>query len=313
MAQIKPQPILSLCIPIYNRQDYLQRQLERFLEDRDLFVEDIHLFISDNCSTDDLRSCVEKYKIRGLNLEYHRNETNIGPDKNFELCFRNGKGKYTWLLGSDDVPVSGFIRQLVDQLHHGDYGLFHLSTNPRKEKLQVYTDNNEMAVAVNYWITFMSANIINTKSYEGLDLSAYRSSNMIQVPVYLNACLSHQQNAIYFSENLFEKETDNANNGGYHFFRVFVSNLFSIYESFVNRGSLSGSAYERIKKIEYKTLLTPYIVFLLIFKRNRNFDTTNSWKILYHYYGRHLYAYVTPIAYIASVLFKKLFSSVKSK
>ena len=70
MAQIKPQPILSLCIPIYNRQDYLQRQLERFLEDRDLFVEDIHLFISDMHS--DIRvlvSCLRTCKQ--INQDLH--------------------------------------------------------------------------------------------------------------------------------------------------------------------------------------------------------------------------------------------------
>ena len=45
------QPLLSLCIPIYNRLEYLKRMLERFLEDKILFEETIDLLISDNCST----------------------------------------------------------------------------------------------------------------------------------------------------------------------------------------------------------------------------------------------------------------------
>ncbi|MBR4625234.1 MAG: glycosyltransferase family 2 protein [Alphaproteobacteria bacterium] len=106
-------PLLSLCIPIYNRLPYLERQLKRMIEDKDLFKEKIQLIISDNCSSDDLLSCCEKYKSQGLNLHYHRNETNIGPDGNFDWCFHNAGGKYVWLLGSDDIPEKGILSQIV--------------------------------------------------------------------------------------------------------------------------------------------------------------------------------------------------------
>ena len=36
-------PILFLCIPIYNRLEYLEKMLERFLEDKDLFQKYIYL------------------------------------------------------------------------------------------------------------------------------------------------------------------------------------------------------------------------------------------------------------------------------
>ena len=80
MAQIEIQPLLSLCIPIYYRQAYQERQLARMSEDKDLFEEKIRLFISDNCLTDDLQTCCEKYQQKGLKLICHRNETNLGPD-----------------------------------------------------------------------------------------------------------------------------------------------------------------------------------------------------------------------------------------
>ena len=37
MENLMSQPVLSLCIPIYNRQDFLDKMLVRFLEDQDLF------------------------------------------------------------------------------------------------------------------------------------------------------------------------------------------------------------------------------------------------------------------------------------
>ena len=40
-------PILSICIPIYNRLSYLEKMLSRFFEDKDLFDEEIsHLAFS---------------------------------------------------------------------------------------------------------------------------------------------------------------------------------------------------------------------------------------------------------------------------
>lgn len=102
------QPLLSICIPIYNRLSYLEKMLSRFLEDKDLFQTEIDLMISDNASQDDLKSCIDKYEKLGLNIRYNRNETNLGPDGNFLYCFNHVSGRYCWLLGSDDIPVEGF-------------------------------------------------------------------------------------------------------------------------------------------------------------------------------------------------------------
>lgn len=293
-------PILSICIPIFNRLAYLERMLERFLEDKDLFENDIHLFISDNCSKDDLNACCNKYQALGLNINYHRNEENIGPDRNFELCFNSGVGKYTWLLGSDDIPVRGYLRKLVAQLDKNDYGLFYLSMSPQNSELIEFTNSGDMAVAERYWITFMSANIIKTDSIKGVELSAYRKSNLIQVPIYLNACLTSEVNAISYLGHPFEVDTDSANNGGYNLFRVFVVNLYGIYETFIQKGLLNKQSYKRLKKVEFKEFLSPFIVELLILRRNKNFDTKDAWSILFKYYGCCFYAY----QYIFTILLK---------
>lgn len=296
------QPILSICIPIYNRLSYLERMLSRFMEDKDLFGDKVHLFISDNCSRENLSGCCEKFQRDGLLFEYNRNEENLGPDRNFEICFQHGRGEYTWLLGSDDIPVSGFIRKMICCLECHDYGLFHLSMKKSSANLTEYHDNNEMAVVVNYWITFMSANIIRTDSLQHIKTDHYRNTNLIQVPVFLNACLTATENAIYYDGYPFEKGSDSRNNGGYHLFQVFVSNLFGIYEAFVEKGLLSEESFCKIKKIEFKDFLVDWILGLLVFKSNHNFETTGSWRILWKYYGRSPYAYWG--------LFKGMMSSV---
>ncbi len=304
MAQLKKQPLLSLCIPIYNRLEYLKRQLERFSEDKELFNEVIQLIISDNCSEDDIQGCCKKYQQQGLNLLYHRNDTNIGPDGNFEWCFRHAEGKYVWLLGSDDVLRKGILTEILEVIESNNYGLLFINTTSKDHGVREYSDNEEMICYIRHLITFMSTSIIETSSIKDVKLERYRNTNLVQVPAYLNACLTHQKNAIYNTESPFEDDNDNENIGGYNLFQVFVKNLFDIYEDFVNKGLLSKRTFSTIKRIEYRDFLLNYIYVLLILRsKNRHkFDMTNSWEILFKYYGLCPYAYY----YFAARILKKV-------
>lgn len=312
-------PILSLCIPIYNRLAYLERQLNRMLEDKELFKEQIQLIISDNCSTDDLQSCCEKYQKQGLNLTYHCNESNLGPDGNFDWCFHHAEGRYVWLLGSDDIPVKGVLWQILEILKDGDYGLVHLSTSPRNERLRLYHNNNGILADINVWITFVSSNIIGTHSVQNYDLKDYLGSYMIQVPAYLNACLATEDNALVYLGQLFEEGSDAVNNGGYNLFKVFVDNLFKMYQQFVDKGMLSQKTFELIKEREYKSWLIGVVVDMLILKRTRrrNFDQTDAWSVLRKHYGGYMYFYYTTIILtiksVSSTVVRAMYHMINNK
>lgn len=149
----------------------------------------------------------------------------------------------------------------------------------------------------------MSSNIIRTESLKTVDLSDYRKSFMIQVPAYLNACCSYQKNAIIYLPQCFEKDTDASNNGGYNIFEVFVSNLYGIYNEFVLKDLLSKETFNRLIKVEYKDFLVGYIINLLIFRQESNFDLSGGWTALRKYYGNNLYAYY----YLFVAILKKFF------
>ena len=292
------QPLLSLCIPIYNRLEYLKRMLERFLEDKILFAETIDLLISDNCSTDDLESCVNEFKSKGLKITYNRNQKNLGPDGNFLYCFNHAKGKYCWLLGSDDIPVKGFLNSLVTVLQGKEYGLVHLNHHSDGlSQLFEYSDNQKMVENIAHWITFMSSNIINTKNIAFINSNQYMDTYLIQVPYYLYSCLNSPVNAIY-KYSCFEKDDDSANNGSYNLFQVFVQNLFDVYERFYQQKMLSRKVIENIKRNEYEHFLFPFIKDLLVLKKKSNFGKKHAWHILFRCYGLKWYFYSYPIMYV---------------
>ena len=301
------QPILSICIPIYNRLNYLEKMLARFTEDKDLFEEQIHLFISDNCSEDDLQACCEKYSGEGLKIEYVRNEENIGADKNFEQCFARGKGKYTWLLGSDDIPVRGYLRKLLGMLSAKDYGLFHLSLKKMKEEnLKEFVDCNNMLEDININLTFMSSNIVASDKIRVVDLAQYRNTNLIQICAYLTACTESELNAVSYLGNPFEPGSDIANNGGFNFYRVFVENFYKILNDFVGVGKLNTEALERVKRKEFKNYLCRFFVRYNLLHLPNNYDFTDSSKILKENYGFRWYIVWDILTYPIGVFHRKV-------
>ena len=299
-------PLLAINIPIYNRQAYLERMLSRFLEDRDLFEEKISLYISDNCSEDPLGDIVQSFRQRGLHIGYHRNEHNIGGDGNIISCFRREGGRYVWVLGSDDVPRPGLIRQVVQILESGsEYGVLHVSSQVGKEGLTEYDSADAFFEAIHVWVTFISGNIVNRQYISQVPMEQYLKTSFAQVPVFLAAGFGVGKNTV-FSTETFENETAASGNGGYNIFQVFCDNLLGLLRDSVKEGHLSQASYLRIKKSVYKNFTVKYIIPFLIVKRENNFDVSGAWKVLFRNYGKNLYSYTLLINEAFSVAFKKL-------
>lgn len=99
---------LSICIPTYNRADYLPQLLDSILGQHGFGCE-LEVVISDNASTDDTPVIAERYRDLFTHLVYHRAETNLGPDRNFLKAVELASGDFCWLMGSDDILEPGAI------------------------------------------------------------------------------------------------------------------------------------------------------------------------------------------------------------
>jgi abequosyltransferase len=106
-------PLLSICIPTYNRAGFLSECLASINpEELDGKVE---VVVSDNASTDDTLTVLKAFQAT-LPLRYIVQSENQGPDRNFDAVVTEARGEYCWLLGSDDVVQPGGVRNLVAAL-----------------------------------------------------------------------------------------------------------------------------------------------------------------------------------------------------
>jgi glycosyltransferase involved in cell wall biosynthesis len=108
--------ILSVGIPTYNRGYVIERTIRHLLTELSPYEEKTELVVVDNCSTDDTVSVCKKLLNEGLKFKLIQNEKNLGADGNFKRCVEKSSGEFVWLFGSDDVPISGSVRKIINKL-----------------------------------------------------------------------------------------------------------------------------------------------------------------------------------------------------
>lgn len=123
------QPLLSICIPTYNRAGHLEKLLE-FLTANILIDSsyEVELIVVNNNSKDDTRKVLDRFEARGVRA-VHRETFLLTAEENIIHSLEYCKGEYVWFLGDDDVPVlqnfPDHYRRLQARSH--DYFLFNPS------------------------------------------------------------------------------------------------------------------------------------------------------------------------------------------
>ncbi|EKD23710.1 MAG: glycosyl transferase family protein [uncultured bacterium] len=111
-------PLLSICIPTYNRAHYLKDCLESVVcqfDDEEVYRQ-VEIVISDNASEDNTEELVKEYQRRFKNINYFKNKENIGFDLNVVNSVEKASGMYCWYMGDDDAICNGGIKFMLDFL-----------------------------------------------------------------------------------------------------------------------------------------------------------------------------------------------------
>lgn len=121
------QPILSICIPTYNRAIYIGECLDSILPQIKKYDDRVEFIISNNSSTDDTETIVQDYcKKYNVHVDYVRQVENIGSQSNFDFCVNRASGKYVFLMGDDDIYAPNLLDAIMPYLcSDKEYGIVH--------------------------------------------------------------------------------------------------------------------------------------------------------------------------------------------
>ncbi len=119
---------LSICIPTYNRANFLKQQLETLDQalSNSKYSSQVEIVFRDNASPDNTQEVIKKFAQK-YPVKNAINEENIGLTRNLLRVPEEASGEFVWLLGDDD-----FVKpEAIDSIFS------HFSTYPNAEGIVV--------------------------------------------------------------------------------------------------------------------------------------------------------------------------------
>ena len=257
-------PLLSLCIPTYNRAALLGQSLGAIFSQ--IGPEDaawVEVLILDNASTDDTPAVVTQAQTDFPYIPAHalRNPENIGPDRNFLKAIGLARGRFVYLISDDDVLLPGAVSTLLRLIReHPDFDGFSLNArtfrrSPEEESMPwfplgadvTFRDKSEVLGLLQTSIGFMSILAFNKSRIEKQlvagDYEDKIGSNFLQCFLFLDA-LSASEGVIVLAQPLLAQRAENSPFDNY--FRIFVTGINKVL-TYAERGGYSRQVISRVK------------------------------------------------------------------
>lgn len=106
-------PLVSILLPVYNREKLVQRAIESAINQT---YKNIEIIAVDNQSTDKAYEVLKEYSKKYSNIKVYQNNENIGPVRNWLKCLKYARGEYIKILWSDDLIAPTFIEKTLPYL-----------------------------------------------------------------------------------------------------------------------------------------------------------------------------------------------------
>ncbi|AEE16252.1 glycosyltransferase family 2 protein [Treponema brennaborense] len=240
-------PLLSICIPTYNRVEYLKKSLDSIINSTGFNEFEVEIVVSDNASTDGTREVVLGYSTRHSNIKYFRNEENI-RDKNFPMVISEATGLFrklcndTLLFEKDtvrrilDIIKENYLEKPVIFFNNKNYG--YIKVFSLEDFLNKVSFNITWIGGLGVWDDFCS-NIFN--DFEGCNQSLW------QVPFVLNY-VDQKKNCLIVNEHFCTIQTIEKKDISYGLYKVFYENYLGFIKAYVSKGLVSQSCLDFLEE-----------------------------------------------------------------
>ncbi len=303
---------LAIAIPTYNRADFLDYSLEVHIPI--MQAHSVPIYISDNASTDHTKDVVEKWQQVYPYIYYHRNDENLGPDKNFEIALKMPATDYVWLLGDTykipDSGVSCFFSTIDKSEQNFDVVVFNLAdkiVSPTNN----YTDKNKLLSDLGAVMTCAAVNVYNKKLIDSAEFTRYFQSYFVQTGIIFEYISDIDFNIIWIKEYSIDSlnpPTLSKKNWS-HSPKVFEIGC----ESWMNFVMSLPSAYRIVSKMkcimDFGKVSGVFLLKNLIILRAMgllNFKVFNRYKMLFPFTVNYPLFLIFFIAITPKIVFKNL-------
>jgi len=166
---------LSICIPTYNRQNFLARLLDNCIKETTGIENLVEVCVSDNGSTDETEKILKAYSKKSRLIRYRRNKKNLGFESNLVSVLSMAKGEYCWIMGDDDIFLKDSIKEILSiiDLKNPDFIISEFKSSFQgnyinwKGNSEIKEERQIRKIFIDKFseIVFMSSNILKRKLF----------------------------------------------------------------------------------------------------------------------------------------------------
>ena len=270
-------PRVSICMPTYNRADFIGVTINTILNQT---YSNFELIISDDNSTDNTKEVVESFQ--DSRVRYYRNNSNLKMPGNLNQAIRLARGELIVIFHDHDLYHPTVVGSMVDMLEQNEnIGFVHTAINWKNVDTQELTEiigpwkpitpgKKLFDEILNQWeCPICALTMVRKSSYEEVGLYDESFGFISDVDMWLRLCLKYDVG--YIAEPLItclERDSD-------HPYAVFKWDIprwnISLHDDNFNRRYRDPTPANKIKFFAYsirKNYFLMRLMLFLIYKRD---------------------------------------------
>jgi len=252
-------PLLSICIPTFNRAQYLDESLSRLTAESAFTDTDkIEIIISDNCSPDNTQEVCLKYTARFPNkISYSRNSTNTGMMANFSNMLKKGRGKFLKLQNDNFILKQGALDRILGLIEkHAPTKPLIFFTNQTNDTHDAITEcrtADEFLRTVSILTTWIGGFGIWHDDFDWLWPVFEKNANNLEPNTsVLWALFAERKHAVICQNKIYEdKNACMRKKVGFNPAEAFIRNYPAILREHMGKDGISKTAYNHERMIAY--------------------------------------------------------------
>lgn len=209
----KMDKLLTVCIPTFNRVDFIKKQMSFFqsqIKNNKRLIEDVAFIVANNASTDNTAKFLLEYRKDNDFFEYITNSSNLGLVGNIVNLLNFLVTEYVWFVSDDDELRDGIIEEvlkIIKLYSNPEFIFLNYSSSGKKGfngKTGYRSDSKEAALEVfqeNYGsLVFITACVYKRRHL--LALSGNKMFTWLSAPM-LYSFYSCTKGSVFLSEDVW--------------------------------------------------------------------------------------------------------------
>lgn len=263
------QPLLSICIPTYNRANVLKDNLDSLVRTEG-FSDEVEVIISDNCSTDETKQIGKFFSEKYSNIKFFRNDCNVGAEQNVLFALERGTGLFLKLINDYSFfykdGLSFLLKKIKDNIADRPNFYFHYEYGSRKPDTIIITDINEIVIKEGSKLGWLSNFGFWREDFLALDDKTYKIESKFPQIVWLFRLYKNNKKILYCQKKLLLRkditEKYKLIKENYNYIKVHGENYINLLKDYASDGILDENVIETVKR----TLIYPFTYMILLIK-----------------------------------------------